>query len=186
MKTTALLLFFFSITTIAFTQNNKNMETYTDTRDGKVYKTVKIGNQVWMAENLAYKAESGCWPYDDDSNHVSKYGFLYNFETANKVCPTGWRLPTKSDFELLLKNTGSSPDKNYKALIENGSSGFSAISSGWRSLGGDYSYIDKYTAFFSATSEGEKNAITLYFDGMNAYLFGLTKKMGYSIRCIKE
>ena len=164
------------------------METYTDTRDGKVYKTVKIGNQIWMAENLAYKAETGCWPYDDDSNNVSKYGYLYDFETANNVCPSadGWRLPTKSDFETLLKNTGNSPDKSYKSLIQNGSSGFSVLNAGWRSLNGDYSYLGNYTAFLSATADGEKNAWTLYFDGMNAYPFTLTKKMGYSVRCVKN
>lgn len=139
-----------------------------------------------MAENLAFKANKGCWAYDDDFKNVEKYGYLYNFETAKNVCPIGWRLPTKSDFELLLKNTGVSPDKNFKALIEGGGSNFNVINAGWRGLGGNYSYLDKYTAFISATAEGEKNIWTLYFDGMNAYPFTLTKDMGYSVRCVRD
>ncbi|OQY03821.1 MAG: hypothetical protein B6I20_04280 [Bacteroidetes bacterium 4572_117] len=110
----------------------------TDSRDGKQYKTVEIGNQVWMAENLAYKASSGCWAYDNDQSNVTKYGYLYNWQTAKTVCPTGWHLPTKSEFETLLNNYGNGNDNeedwkaNYTALIPGGESGFSASFGGWR------------------------------------------------------
>ena len=193
MKQAFLLLIILSITTLAFTQKitdmkTSNTETYTDQRDGKQYKLVKIGTQIWMAENLAYKAETGCWSYDNDSSNVSKYGCLYNFESAKNVCLSedGWRLPIKSDFEKLLQNTGDSYNTRYDALIQNGSSGFAALNAGWRALNDNFSYLGKYAAFLSATPDDEKNVWVLYLDGMNAYPFGLSKDMGFSVRCIKD
>ena len=102
-KTLALLLCLLPAIT-AFTQEDKtsNTGTFTDQRDSTQYNRVKIGNQVWMAENLVFKADSGCWAYDNDSSNISKYGYLYDWETAKKVCPSGWHLPTKTEYETLL------------------------------------------------------------------------------------
>jgi uncharacterized protein (TIGR02145 family) len=106
----------------------KGVPFYTDIRDHIVYKTVKIGNQCWLRENLRYlpsifqsnsnsTAEPRFYVYDYSGNSVFDaqlsqnyqfYGALYNWKAATQVCPKGWRLPTNDDWDSL---------KNY--LIEN-------------------------------------------------------------------
>jgi uncharacterized protein (TIGR02145 family) len=81
------------------------VSTYTDKRDGKVYKIVKIGNQTWFAENLNYAVEeSRC--YFADAKNCAKYGRLYTWKAALTVCPDGTHLPTDNEWTTLVDYVG--------------------------------------------------------------------------------
>jgi uncharacterized protein (TIGR02145 family) len=78
---------------------------FCDSRDGKVYKWIKIDSQTWMAENLNYNASSSVCYSNSDARCIT-YGRLYNWETAKTACPIGWHLSTHEEWEILSRFVG--------------------------------------------------------------------------------
>ena len=83
-----------------------------DKRDNQVYRTLVISNHVWTAQNMNYEIESeendeiNSWCYDNEPENCKKFGRLYTWEAAKKVCPEGWHLPTKDEWlELFTEHS---------------------------------------------------------------------------------
>lgn len=189
--------------------------TVTDS-EGNVYKTIKIGEQWWMAENLSVTNNPAgdsitSYIYDDDESNLENYGRLYSWTTAmdgataagaRGIAPEGWHIPTRAEWNELfdylggiaaaggrMKEEGTThwQDPNVGAT---NLSGFNGRGSGERAGANEnYVYQFKHRAGIYWTSEG---------NGANAFYFVLTndKKSAreiyfhtdyaYSIRCIKD
>lgn len=182
-------------------KTNSETSTFTDSRDGKTYKTVKIGTQTWMAENLAYKASSGCWAYNDTLSYVSTYGYLYNWETAKTGCPSSWHLPSDAEWTTIIDYLGGKDIAGGKLKSSTGwynwnvsnkkqtnSSGFTALPGGERDSDGNFEGVEYRTFWWSST---------LYDPGVFWFFFlehsdiaigknANAKIYGYSVRCIKD
>ncbi|MFA9392184.1 MAG: FISUMP domain-containing protein [Prolixibacteraceae bacterium] len=171
--------------------------TITDQRDGKIYKTVTIGNQIWMAENLNFKTENGSWSYNNNEENTLNYGRLYNWETAMQACPAGWHLPDYHEWEDLANFIGPNAGLKLKSTSgwtdgQNGTDEFAFTAL----PGGVYNGSDYYTGL---TTYGEWWSSTLrtgselaYTRGLRNYDNGLllsttptTSDLASSVRCIK-
>lgn len=196
MKNKSLLLTF-GILIIALNSVAQQNGTFIDSRDGKKYKTVTIGSQTWMAENLAFKTYIGCWAYGNDTNNVVKYGYLYNWETAKSVCPTGWHLPSPDEWTTLIIYLGGDniagcklkATKNWKNLDKctTNSSDFSALPGGFRSSKGSFHVIGDYGCWWSS-KEYLDTAWCWYMQGQGSSISkeGYDMSSGYSVRCLKD
>jgi uncharacterized protein (TIGR02145 family) len=198
-----------AILNIAISSTGQVISTFKDSRDGKTYRTVKIGTQTWMSENLAWKTGIGCLAYDNNEINVATYGYLYNWETANKACPAGWYLPSEKEWETLatylegdsiahikLKETGTEHWKEADSSVTN-KSGFTALPGGIFNNNSfkhkiEFQYLGNYGYWWSSTTEpGEGNYLNACFRILGDYyknekLDYATKSRGSSVRCIKD
>jgi len=133
---------------------------FTDPRDGKIYKTVKIGDQWIMAENLVYKPDTGnFWAYENNDSNIAIYGYLYDWETAMNIAPEGWHLPSRDEWNALQKSLGAKlhiypyMEKIYPKLVVGGSSGLNMLLGGMRTCDGEFRYLGDKARFWTSTSK---------------------------------
>jgi TonB family protein len=95
-------------------QGKPEATTFTDLRDGRVYKAVKMPDgKTWMGENLNYKTVNS-WCYGNDDANCKQYGRLYDWNTAKTACPAGWHLPLREEWRELVRAV----DPNAKLIID--------------------------------------------------------------------
>ena len=180
---------------------------FTDKRDDKKYKTIKIGNQIWMAENLAYIPSIG-WnnAYDDNYENIKNYGCLYDWPTACNAAPKGWHLPSDEEWKQLEISLGVIDDEidksGYDYYRGNGigeklkhtswdgtnESGFNALPAGQHTdLFDTYNMLNTGTKFWTSTPVSDEAWYRELESGKNGVLRNKTGKgSGYSVRCIKD
>jgi uncharacterized protein (TIGR02145 family) len=154
----AVLLAAVALAVCASTVFAQKTGTFTDKRDGQKYRTVRIGNHVWMAENLRYKIGDS-WCYENDESKCRQYGRLYDWNMAKRACPTGWHLPSEEEWDGLVIEVGSSTGgKKLKATNgwdENGNGtddyGFSALPGGYRYTDGSFDDAGREGYWWTAT-----------------------------------
>ena len=177
---------------------------FTDARDKKAYKTVKIGDQIWMAENLNYNA-SGSKCYDNKPDNCVKYGRLYNWNTAIKACPKGWHLPSAEEWQILVNFVGETAGKKLKATsgynADEGKSGngtdnygFSALPGGQSGSDGKFLGVGRMGTWWTASECGNdwgtekavcNRGMGYRTDDVQLYLGG-SKRLLFSVRCLQD
>ena len=184
---------------IRYVHKVRTYGTFTDKRDGKEYKTVEIGTQTWMAENLNYNANGKC--YDNKPENCKKYGRLYNWQTALEVCPSGWHLPSEEEWKILNEAVGGEGMAGKKLKTKNGWNsyqkksgngtdefGFSALPGGYGKSDGSFDNVGYDGYWWNTNSYNSSNA----YNWLMNYNDDITYKPYYSksyllsVRCLQS
>ena len=231
MKKSVILLFLFVFSVCIVIAQNRQWtcgDDLVDSRDGKSYKTVLIGNQCWMAENLNYGSmiqstkaggemkndgvvEKYCWDNKldncDGTGGATKLGAFYEWSEAVQnyggqpplhvqgVCPDGWHIPSRNEFNQLMTDLGGSNVAGGK-MKEGGSSGFEGILTGYRcTMSGSFrksAMGTTWSAYYWAAEQSDASNAFFYELSESNNIFKLcafspfTKSLGNSIRCIEN
>jgi len=184
-----------------------------DVRDGKRYKTVSIGDQEWMAENLNYKADSIGTCYQDNQANCKLLGRLYTWAEAMElekdynekhleygtpltgICPEHWHIPTQNDWDKLVAYVGLNSEEKLKSK-----NGWNSDLNGvdeyeFKALPGGHYWTNGYDylgtcAFWWSSTEDDMSNVKSYSTWICPYMKTdvVTDKLSsrLSIRCIKD
>lgn len=201
-------------TSMSFSQeSNDRSGTFTDPRDSSTYIWVKIGDQIWMAENLRFETDDGSWCWENDEENCNDRGRFYNWETAMKAAPPGWHLPSDDEWKEMemelgltneqvdqegfrvdsaqsvagkIKKLGAWPVKyEGKLLSVTNEADFSAVPTGLYS--NDEFTHDGYTGWWTS-SESDSSAWIRhigFFDNSIGRVLN-KKEFAFPVRCVKD
>lgn len=199
--------------------------------DGNVYSSVTIGKHVWMAENLkttkfndkskitlitnasTWTSTTGsgyCW-YNNDTTYKALYGALYNYFAVQtgKLCPSGWHVPSNSEFKALEESLGMTQAqadawgwrgtdqgkkmKSTSGWANNGngtnSSDFSALPGGYRyGVDGSFNNVGELSYWWTSTKNGSTLSIyrRLDYNQIMVYAESVKLQAGKYVRCVKD
>lgn len=180
-----------------------------DSRDGRSYKTVVIGSQIWMAEDLKYAPDSGnaavgkhSWCYEDNYEYCEKYGRLYDWTAAvdtldshcgynhscdpfdeprQGICPEGWHIPSQKEaVELRTILSSANNDDDF---------GFDVQLSGYRNIKGQTGNFDfgKTVIYWTIEQYTDRYARNFIFSSHIVFAFNWDFKFdARSVRCLKD
>jgi len=169
-------------------KRNQNTMDFTDVRDGKSYKTVQIGDQIIMSENLAFRPIIGVYyAYDEKQAKVAKYGYLYDWETAKKIGDNikGWHLPSKEEWDSVFNVIRT--DK-IDTVTGSGKIEFNALFGGYLSDIGTFICASERACFWSSSKIDNNHAWGLMIDEheKESAHTAFDCKCGLSIRLFKD
>lgn len=190
--------------------------------DGNVYNMITLIDQVWLDEdlrttkyndgtpipNITDKSEWSnlntpgyCW-YNNDIYYKYTNGALYNWHAINteKLCPTGWHVPTKDEIETLITNFSGTllaggklketTTTHWQTPNEgaSNSTNFTALGGGIREIDGSFKSMFSIGEFWTSTMNNDifANVMGLRYDTRDANVYLLNIKTGAAVRCIKD
>jgi len=174
------------------------LSTYTDSRDGQTYKTVQLGEQVWMAENYKYYPAEGSFCYLNDTAFCETLGRLYTWQAAITNHPDGWHLPSDEEWKELELYLGMAPeevdlfgDRGHSVgdiLRPGGGSGFHATFSGYYNhCAGKYGHKSYESHYWTSSKDTDgKPILRVIGNGGDIGRLASTCHMGSSARYIKD
>lgn len=140
---------------------NTTINYFTDSRDDQVYDIVTIGEQTWFAQNLNYDtADDTSVCYDNNSENCFIYGRLYTGDAAQTVCPEGWHLPSKEEWDVLIDYLGGIETAHAFlkpfAMQQGKQIGFNLLAGGWYFAG--FNEISERGHYHTSTDGGLPNS----------------------------
>jgi len=152
------------------------------------FKTVTIGNQIWMAENWS-GAMPKSWFYDNDSATNEKYGRLYYWSNA-VIAPKGWHLPKLEEWQELINHFGGDTIAATQ-ILKGGSSGLNLFLAGHKSANNTthdmFDLKEHFGYYWTSTSKSDQTAYAIEFRKGASYVVKnyFRKANGFSVRFVK-
>ena len=188
---------------------------FIDPRDNKRYKTVKIGNQTWLAENLNYSGNNnsvgvyyGSGTTPGNAEPFAKAGRLYTYAEALTVAPPGYHLPSDAEWDTLvnfiggatgggtkLKSRNSEQPQNAAWNLNSGNPGdgtdnygFTGLPGGYRAADSSFYNVGNHGYWWSSTADGASNAFrrNLNYNNADVGRASISKAASFSVRCLKD